>query len=91
MYNIALITPYNEKEHGRTQCTSKGIENYNMIVYVLELEDFYNNSYKNLINKNISLNIVELKELDGLEQVGIVKTVWLKILQKKIKNYLNQK
>ena len=62
-----------------------------MIVYVLELEDFYNNSYKNLINKNISLNIVELKELAGLEQVGILKTMWLKILQKKIKNYLNQK
>ena len=91
MYNIALVTPYNEKEHGRTHCTSKNIETYNMIVYVLELEDFYNNSYKNLINRNISLNIVELKELSGLEQVGILKTMWLKILQKKFKNYLSQK
>jgi hypothetical protein len=90
MYNIALITPYNETEHGRTQCTSKGIENHNIIVYVLELEDFYNNYYKNLISKNISLNIVELKELPGLEVVGIVKIMWLRILQKKIKNYLRQ-
>ena len=43
--------------------------------------------YAKYFNNNI--NIIEIKELDGGEQVAIIKTFWLKILQKNIKNIIN--
>tara|TARA_E500000178_G_scaffold356405_1_gene434032 strand:- start:2488 stop:2814 length:327 start_codon:yes stop_codon:yes gene_type:complete len=104
MYNLALIERYNDKYHGRTKCSSNYIENSNLIVYVITPEEFYNDEYivykeladnnkimNNDVNKifeNTSLEIVEVLELNGLEQVGIIKTFWLKIFQRKIRLFL---
>ena len=46
------------------------------------------NNDVNKIFENTSLEIVEVLELSGLEQVGIIKTFWLKIFQRKIRSFL---
>jgi hypothetical protein len=105
MYNLALIERYNDKYHGRTKCSSNTIENGYMIVYIITPEEFYNDEYivykqladnnkkmNNDVNKifeNTSLEIVKVLELDGLEHVGIIKTFWLKILQRKFRSFLS--
>ena len=100
MYNLALVEQYNDKYHGRTKCSSNDIENNYMIVYIITPEEFYNDEYivykklsdnnKKIMNNDIntSLEIVQVLELNGLEQVGIIKTLWLKILQRKIRSFL---
>tara|TARA_X000000950_G_scaffold171960_1_gene209482 strand:- start:103 stop:423 length:321 start_codon:yes stop_codon:yes gene_type:complete len=104
MYELALVELYNEKHHGETECSSINIKSNYMIVYSISLEEFFNNEYIvykqlsynskksfNDVNKlfeNTSLEIVEIKELGSLEQIGIIKTFWLKIFQRKIKSLL---
>tara|TARA_B100000401_G_C52746506_1_gene691049 strand:+ start:745 stop:1080 length:336 start_codon:yes stop_codon:yes gene_type:complete len=106
MYQIALIELYNEKCHGKTKCSSDNLESNFIVVYTIELEEFYNNEYivyqmflntnKKAVFKddidqlflNTRLEIIESKELNGLEQIAIIKTFWLKVLQRKIKSYL---
>tara|TARA_B100000085_G_C18563197_1_gene520434 strand:+ start:4860 stop:5189 length:330 start_codon:yes stop_codon:yes gene_type:complete len=46
------------------------------------------NNDVNKIFENTSLEIVEVLELSGLEHVGIIKTFWLKIFQRKIRSFL---
>ena len=50
-------------------------------------------NYEHLLRRNEfpSLEIVIIKELDGMEQVAILKTIWLRIFQRVCKNYLNMK
>ena len=38
-----------------------------------------------------NLEIVQMIELPGLEQVAIIKTFWLKVLQRRFKNYFKKK
>ena len=50
-------------------------------------------NYEHLI-KNIrfpNIEIVTIKELEGMEQVAILKTFWLKIFQRKWKNILRRR
>ena len=46
------------------------------------------NNDVNKIFENTSLEIVEVLELNGLEQVGIIKKFWLRIFQRKIISFL---
>lgn len=64
--------------------------NNEYIIYK-EIIDDNKNSINNDVTKIIkdtSLEVVKVLELDGLEQVGLIKTFWLKILQRKIKSFL---
>lgn len=79
---------------------------YNNYYRVIEdLKAFYNDidlsehphptirNYLNIIKKDnyIKLDIVEIKTLDTLEEVGCIKTFWLKILQRKWKSIFNKR
>lgn len=50
-------------------------------------------NYEHLIKNTRfpNLEIVTIKELEGMEQVAILKTFWLKIFQRKWKNILRTK
>tara|TARA_Y100000741_G_C18180603_1_gene529163 strand:+ start:280 stop:615 length:336 start_codon:yes stop_codon:yes gene_type:complete len=108
--SLGIVQLYNEPQYGRTKCTSKNIDQHFMIVYEITANDFYDDSYKNILdysiknigyclinNKSINnvrnqqLDIVEIIELPTLEQVGIIKTIWLKLFQLKFKKYLSNK
>lgn len=126
-YNLGLVELYWDYHHGRTNCTSKNIDGQFMIIYNIELYEFYNKSYKTY--KEIAMNsqldslnswkntysrddvehiirkmndiygndkyhkleIIKMIELEGLEQVAIVKTIGLKIIQRKWRNHLKKK
>ena len=56
--------------------------------------NYYSFNYDHIINYNsntfnnidcLKINIIEIIELPGLEQVACIKTIWLKILQRKWK------
>ena len=50
-------------------------------------------NYNNIISNknNIKFNIIEIIEMPGYEYAAIIKTFWLKILQKKWKNIYKNK
>ena len=47
------------------------------------------NNDVNKIFENTSLEIVKVLELNGLEKVGIIKTFWLKIFQRKFRSFIS--
>jgi hypothetical protein len=100
--SLGIVELYSEHRYGRTRCTAKDIDSHYMLVYQIKLNEFYDNSYRNLLydiikyrqsclnnckNSN-KLEIIEIIELPSLEQVGIIKTIWLKLFQHKVKKYL---
>ena len=124
VYKLALTELYWDYHHGKTVCTSKNIEGQHMVVYDIELNEFYGKEYllykeivansqkdsievwdekyfsdikhpirnfKNIFGKRNELEIVKIQQLDGLEEVAIIKTVWFKLLQRKIKKWLKNK
>lgn len=71
--------------------TPEEFYNDEYIIYK-QLADNNKKSINNDVNKtfeNTSLEIVKVLELDGLEEVGIIKTFWLKILQMKIRSFVS--
>ena len=46
-------------------------------------------NYEHIIDKNPNLEIVIVKELEGMEQIAILKTFWLRIFQRYCKKILN--
>ena len=50
-------------------------------------------NYNNIISKKdyIKLDIIEKKELNGEEHVAIIKTFWLKLVQRKWKKIFNER
>lgn len=104
-YNLAICEFFNCNMHGLNEFSSSNIEQHylvNVIINDLNAE-FYNFEYKNHIefmtrsyqkrNEKImfefNLDIIEMIELLGKEQVAILKTCWLKIFQRKCKKYLS--
>jgi hypothetical protein len=65
---------------------------YNMNLNKLLNHPFIRNYYNIISNiNNIKLNIIEIIEMSGYEYSAIIKTFWLKILQRKWKNIYKNK
>ena len=112
MYKIILTRMYTPYLDGRTQESSPNIDGQFIVVYEIDLDEFYSNTYEQLMNMidvqrivtplyfrilhdttpdNIfSLDIAKTEELSGREEVGYLKTIWLRILQCKWKKYMNE-
>lgn len=98
-FKLAICAPFDPVIYGIDENSSPGILNHYMIVYTIELEEFYDNSYKDLIEFITNstngieprLDIVKCEELSGLEQVGYIKTFWLKIVQRRWKKIYKER
>lgn len=80
MYSLATTEPFNTVHHGKTIDSTPFIENYYLIDEVIECDEFMQQEYD-----TNEVDIVEIVELPGLEHVAIFKTIWLKLLQRKIR------
>ena len=76
---LATTERFNLTRHGKTNNSTHNIEQYCLIDEVFTCDEFMNDEYDE------PLDIVEIVELPGLEQIAIVKTIWLKLLQRKCK------
>ena len=98
-FKLAICIRFNPILHGIDSNSSPDILNHHLIIYTFDLEEFYNNEYKEiieLINTNatpntIMLDIIKCDELIGLEQVGYIKTFWLKIVQRRWKKIYKER
>ena len=79
MFCLATTEPFNLSHHGKTNNSTHNIEQYCLIDEVITREEFMDDQYEEPVD------IVEIIELPGLEQVAIFKTIWLKLLQRKCK------
>jgi hypothetical protein len=97
-FKLAICTRFNAELHGIDENSTPGIENHYLVLYTIELEEFYNNDYINILKivhentsydstaqQHIKLDIIKCDELIGLEQVGYINTFWLKIVQRRWK------
>tara|TARA_R110001599_G_scaffold66940_4_gene189358 strand:+ start:291 stop:575 length:285 start_codon:yes stop_codon:yes gene_type:complete len=80
MYSLATTEPFNTVHHGKTNDSTPFIENYCLIDEVIDCDEFMQQEYD-----NSEVDIVEIVELPGQEHVAIFKTIWLKLLQRKIR------
>lgn len=98
---VAIITRWNE-QFGRTATTSKGIENHWFVLNLFEHSDSNSDSYYEEMNdyidfysqhchEKVSLEIVDYHCLPGREMVGVSKTFWLKLIQRKWKKVYAQR
>ena len=76
---LATTEAFSLTHHGKTNNSSPNIEAYYLIDEVFTCDEFMNDDYEE------PLDIVEIVELPGLEQIAIFKTIWLKLLQRKCK------
>jgi hypothetical protein len=83
-FKLAICKRFNAELYGKDENSSPDIENHYLIIYTIELEEFYNNEYINLLQDG-KLDIIKCDELSGLEQVGYINTFWLKIVQRRWK------
>jgi len=83
-FKLAICKRFNDELYGKDENSSPDIENHYLIIYTIELEEFYNNDYINLLQDG-KLDIIKCDELSGLEQVGYINTFWLKIVQRRWK------
>jgi uncharacterized linocin/CFP29 family protein len=117
-FKLAICTIFDPVLYGTDEHSSQGIETHYLNIYTIELDEFYNNDYKNIIqlitmsllsdtekshpiirnydaiiktDNYIKLNIIKCDELSGLEQVGYIKTFWLKIIQRRWKNVYKER
>ena len=84
----AVVCRWNEKQHGRCPDTSKDIEQHWFVLDVLDNEDLtdpqsFVDFYASHSATPVSLEYVDYYCLPGQEMVGICKTFWLKMIQRK--------
>ena len=53
MLTLALIELYWEEHHGRSECTSKYIDGNYMVVYTINLDEFYDKRF--LLYKDVAI------------------------------------
>ena len=88
---LAVVCKWNENQFGRDEYTSKDIEQHWFVLDVLNEEDDRTNLpetlefYKSNCETPVSLEIIDYFCLPGEEMVGICKTFWLKMIQRKWK------
>jgi hypothetical protein len=87
-YNIVLCELYNERFHGNG---NKTLAKYHYLV-----AGRFKKFYVNYINKikftyNLNLEIAECFDLETQERVAIIKTIWIKLIQRTWKNILKKR
>ena len=88
---LAAVCKWNENQFGRDEYTSKDIEQHWFVLDVLNKEDDLPNLpdtlrfYESNCETPVSLEVVDYFCLPGEEMVGICKTFWLKMIQRKWK------
>lgn len=85
---LAVVCRWNPEEFGECENTSKDIRDHWFVLYVLEEEEMENpQEILEFCRQNcktpVSLQIVDYYCLPGQEMVGICKTFWLKMIQRK--------
>ena len=125
-FKLAICMLFDPVIHGMDEASSPGILNHYLVVYTIELDEFYNNDYKDIIEivkfnydqqqqqtayirqeqqtayirgsgqehqmgRAPKLDIIQCDELIGLEQVGYIKTFWLKIVQRRWKKVYKER
>lgn len=87
---LALVCKWNEKQFGRCSKTSKDIEDHWFVLAVLDHDELYETEeylqfYRANCHTPVRLELINYFCLPGEEMVGICKTFWLKIIQRKWK------
>jgi len=87
---VAVVCRWNPHIFGACENTSKDIGDHWFILEVLDKEDYNKmderlNFYKSNCSIPVSLQLVDYFYLPGNEMVGIIKTFWLKLIQRKWK------
>ena len=113
-FKLAICMQFDPVIHGMDEASSPDILNHYLVVYTIELDEFYNNDYKDIIEivkfnydqqqqqtayirqehqmgRAPKLDIIQCDELSGLEQVGYIKTFWLKIVQRRWKKVYKER
>ena len=93
---LAVVCKWNEKQFGKDEQTSKDIDTHWFVLDVLEHEDIEElpetlHFYSSNCESPVSLEIVDYFCLPGEEMVGICKTFWLKMIQRKWKKIYAQR
>jgi hypothetical protein len=115
---LAICDIFNPVFYGHDSSSSKDIESHYLIHSIIEVEDLYNNEFKeeldlfkdilvnrdeiehpiirnynSIINNNkyIKIDIIQIDELSGQEQVGYIKTFWIKIIQRRWKTIFKER
>ena len=57
-FKLAICKRFNAELYGKDENSSPDIENHYLIIYTIELDEFYNNEYINLL-QNGQLDIIK--------------------------------
>lgn len=90
-YNITLCQNYNENYHGNGY---PELNNTNLILHRIKIFDIdvINYIFDYIINEpNVKLEIAECVYLPSGHCIGIIKTFWLKLIQRSWKNVLKER
>jgi hypothetical protein len=87
---LAIVCQWNEEQFGRTEDSSNDIDHHWFVLEVLDDEDIENPNerlefYKTHCKTPCSLEVIDYFCLPGEEMVGVCKTFWLKLVQRKWK------
>ena len=95
MYTLAICERFSPTKHVITNKSSRDIEEHWMVYTTIDVDEFYDGSYNDDINMlrsnstdathSIKLDITLVQQLEGGEHVGVFKTFWLGVLQRKWK------
>lgn len=115
---LGICEIFHPNIHGISVNSNNSINNHFLVNTFLDLDEFYNNDYKeylsnlsgnynnilsnitphprirnfeNIYNKYFILHIFKPITLDSSEEIAIIKTIWLKVIQRKYKKYFNKK
>lgn len=93
---LAVVCQWNERIFGRTNDSSKGINNHWIVMEIININKMNEMSsryefYKNHCGGHVSLEVVKWECLPGLELVGYWKTYWIKLVQRRWKSVLTQR
>lgn len=87
---LAVVCQWNKEQFGSDEVTSPNINHHWFVLYLLDDEEIENPDEvlefcRSKCQSPVSLQIVDYYCLSGNEMVGICKTFWLKMIQRKWK------
>lgn len=125
-YKLAICNIFNNDVHGYDNYSTSNIHSQYLIYTIIDIEEFYNDDYKDLINNikngyrrwimfmknqnnvishptirnyyeiinaetSYKIDIIQDDTLTGGEQVGYIKTFWIKIIQRRWRKIYNER
>lgn len=93
---LAIVCRWTPEEFGEDKNTSKDIRQHWFVLHVLDDEEITNpyevlDFYRDNLDTPLFLEVVNYFCLPGQEMVGICKTFWLKMIQRKWKKIYDQR